>query len=115
VLKRNAKAESASNAIPNSLSSAELSRVVRSYAPSVQQTCWQSNRDLRAPDAPTTARVSVTIRIRPSGDVTSVTSNGEAVGYSDLASCIKNQVRTWKFPPASGSSVFKIPFIFTGN
>ena len=115
VVQNNNKKDSTADAIPIPLSSIELRNVVSQYAPSIKQTCWQPALDSRTPDAPTTARVSVTIQIRPNGDVASVTSSGEAVGYSGLATCIKNRVRTWKFPRASGSSVVNVPFIFTVN
>ncbi len=97
------------------LDSATLQKNVSRYTPSVKRSCWQPALDSRAPDAPTTARVSVKIDISPSGSVSDVSSSGEPRGYRGLATCIESRVRNWSFPPSSGATTVNVPFVFAAQ
>jgi len=97
------------------LDSATLQKTVSRYTASVKRSCWQPSLDSRAPDAPTTARVSVKIDISPSGNVSSVSSNGDPKGYRGLATCIESRVRSWSFPPSSGATTVNVPFVFAAQ
>jgi hypothetical protein len=97
------------------LDSATLSKTVSRYTPSVKRSCWQPALDMRTPDAPTTARVTATITVGPSGRVQSVTTSGDPRGYRGLASCIQSRVKNWDFPPAGGSTEVNVPFVFAAQ
>ena len=97
------------------LDSATLQKTVSRYTASVKRSCWQPSLDSRAPDAPTSARVSVKIDIAPSGNVSSVSSNGDPKGYRGLATCIESRVRNWSFPPSSGATTVNVPFVFAAQ
>ena len=97
------------------LDSSTLQKNVARYTPSVKRSCWQPALDSRAPDAPTSARVSVKIDIAPSGNVSSVSSSGDPRGYRGLASCIESRVRNWTFPPSSGATTVNVPFVFAAQ
>jgi hypothetical protein len=97
------------------LDSATLQKNVSRYTPSVRRSCWQPALDSRAPDAPTTARVSVKIDISASGNVSSVSSSGDPRGYRGLATCIESRVRNWTFPPSSGATTVNVPFVFAAQ
>ncbi len=94
------------------LDSASVQRVVSTYTASVRRSCWQPALSTRDADAPSTARVSVTIQVAPSGSVSSVSTSGDPKGYRGLSSCIAARVRGWQFPPASGSTTVNVPFVF---
>ncbi|MGC4091330.1 MAG: GYF domain-containing protein [Polyangiaceae bacterium] len=97
------------------LDSAQLSSVVQRYTPSVKRSCWQPALDGRDRDAPTSARVSVSITIGPSGSVQDASTSGDPPGYRGLAQCIAGRVRGWQFPPSGGSTTVKVPFVFVAQ
>jgi serine/threonine-protein kinase len=94
------------------LDQASVQRTIRSNSPAVRDDCWQPAVSARAPDAPTSARVNVTITVSPSGEVQSVDSSGVPAAYPQLSRCIETKVRTWKFPSARGETVVNVPFVF---
>jgi predicted Zn finger-like uncharacterized protein len=92
-----------------------LQRTVSRYKGSVNRSCWQPALDTRDTNAPTSARVSVTLVVSPSGQVASATAGGDPVGYRGLARCIEARVRAWQFPAAKGSTTVKVPFVFAAQ
>lgn len=97
------------------LSSDTLTRTVSRYKSSVSRSCWQPALDTCDKDAPTSARVSVTIQVAPSGQVDSVKSSGDPKGYRGLARCIESRVRAWRFPVSGSSTTVNVPFVFTAQ
>jgi hypothetical protein len=81
----------------------------------VKRSCWQPALDTRDKDAPTSARVNVTITVAPSGSVQDVSTSGDPRGYPGLASCIAGRVRGWQFPAASASTTLNVPFVFAAQ
>jgi TonB family protein len=88
---------------------------VSRYTGSVKRSCWQPALDSRDPNAPTSARVVVTITVAGSGSVQNVSTSGDPRGYPGLANCIAGRVRGWQFPPSSGSTTVNVPFVFAAQ
>ncbi len=97
------------------LDSGQIQATVSRYTGSVKRSCWQPALDSRDPTAPTSARVSVTITVGPSGNVQNVTTSGEPRGYPGLASCIAGRVRSWQFPATGGTTTANVPFVFAAQ
>jgi predicted Zn finger-like uncharacterized protein len=97
------------------LDSDQVQRVVSRYTASVRRSCWQPALDTRAPDAPSSARVSVAITVSPSGSVSGATTSGDPKGYRGLASCIAGRVRGWQFPASSDTTTVNVPFYFAAQ
>jgi predicted Zn finger-like uncharacterized protein len=97
------------------LDGAAISRVVANFTNSVRRGCWDSALASRTPDAPSSARVGVTITIAPSGAVDNVTTTGDPKGYPNLAHCIESKVRGWRFPRSSASTTAQVPFVFAAQ
>jgi hypothetical protein len=97
------------------LDSGTIQRTVSRYTGSVKRSCWQPALDTRSRDAPTSARVNVTISVGASGAVQSVSTSGEPNGYRGLASCIAGRVRGWQFPASSGTTTVNVPFVFAAQ
>jgi len=97
------------------LDSASIQKTVGKYTGSVKRSCWQPALDARQKDAPTSARVNVTIVVGPSGSVQSVKTSGDPKGYPGLSSCIASRVRGWQFPPSSGTTTVNVPFVFAAQ
>ncbi|AUX21040.1 hypothetical protein SOCEGT47_015180 [Sorangium cellulosum] len=97
------------------LSQGEIAGVVEANRPGVRRHCWQPALDARARNAPSTARVTAAVVISPSGAVQSATASGSEKDYPGLSSCIASRVRSWKFPPSSGSMTVNIPFVFAAQ
>jgi predicted Zn finger-like uncharacterized protein len=94
------------------LDGASIQRVVANFSPSVRRGCWDQAISVRAADAPSSARVGVTITISASGGVDNVTTTGDPKGYPNLAHCIEAKVRAWRFPRSSGTTTANVPFVF---
>ena len=92
-----------------------MNGVVAANKPGVTRRCWQPALDARAANASLTARVSATITIGASGSVDSVSAGGAEKDYPGLSSCIGSRVKTWKFPPSSGSTTVTVPFVFAAQ
>ncbi|MGE3674200.1 MAG: GYF domain-containing protein [Polyangiaceae bacterium] len=97
------------------LDSSQVQRVVSSHTGSVKRSCWQPALSTRDSDAPSSARVSVTIKVAPSGSVSSVSTSGDPKGYRGLAGCIASRVRSWQFPAAGGPTTVNVPFVFAAQ
>jgi hypothetical protein len=97
------------------LDGAQVQSTVARYTGSVKRSCWQPALDSRDPNAPTSARVVVTITVAGSGSVQNVTTSGDPRGYPGLANCIAGRVRGWQFPPSSGSTTVNVPFVFAAQ
>jgi predicted Zn finger-like uncharacterized protein len=97
------------------LDSAAFQQTVGRYKPSVQRGCWQPALSTKAPGAPSSARVSVSLTVDGAGRVTSVSTGGDPRGYPGLARCIETRVRGWRFPRSSGTTTFAVPFVFAGQ
>jgi hypothetical protein len=95
------------------LAAADVERVVQSHRAFVKRQCWESALAGRPPNAPSSARVVVTMNVASDGRVQNVTSTG-GDGYPGLATCVQNQVRNWTFPPSEGSTV-TVPFVFAAQ
>ncbi len=97
------------------LDAAQTQSTVARYTGSVKRSCWQPALDARDPNAPTSARVMLTITVGPSGSVQNVTTSGEPRGYPGLASCIAGRVRAWQFPASGGTTTVNVPFVFAAQ
>jgi len=97
------------------LDGAQTQATVARYTGSVKRSCWQPALDARAPDAPTSARVTVTINVGGTGSVQSVTTSGDPRGYPGLANCIGGRVRAWQFPATGGNTTVNVPFVFAAQ
>jgi hypothetical protein len=97
------------------LGAGQLQSTVARYTGGVKRSCWQPALDTRNNDAPTSARVNVTIVVAPSGNVQDVTTSGDPRGYPGLANCIAGRVRGWQFPQASGATTLNVPFVFAAQ
>ncbi len=97
------------------LESAQIQRVVSQYQTSVKRGCWQPALMSRDKDAPSSARVTVSITVSSSGSVTRATTSGDPKGYSGLSNCISSKVRGWTFPSSSGTTTVNVPFVFAAQ
>ncbi len=97
------------------LDSAQVQRTVSRYTASVKRSCWQPALDTRDKNAPSSARVSVTIKVAPSGSVQGVSTSGDPAGYQGLSRCIAARVRGWQFPASSGTTTVNVPFVFAAQ
>lgn len=97
------------------LDDATIAAALNSHQDELQRTCFQPAYDARSDSASSSARVSTVITIAASGRVESVTTGGDPAGYLHLAACISNQVRSWRFPAARGSTTSNVPFIFAAE
>lgn len=97
------------------LDSAAVQSTVSRYTSSVKRSCWQPALDTRDNNAPTSARVSVTITVAASGNVQNVSTSGDPRGYRGLANCIASRVRGWQFPASSGQTTVNVPFVFAAQ
>ncbi len=58
-----------------------------------------------------TAKIFVTIKIAPSGAVSSVSASG-GKDFPGLASCVRTRVRNWRFPQSGASTTVQVSFNF---
>jgi hypothetical protein len=110
-----AEAPASELALGDRLTGAEIQRTVYRYQPSVRHSCWQRQLANRDPSAPSTAKVTVTMTIAPTGKVTKASTSGEAIGYPGLSACISDKVKSWTFPQALGSTTAQVPFTFAAQ
>jgi predicted Zn finger-like uncharacterized protein len=97
------------------LSSADIQKTVSAQQPGVRRACWERALNSRDLGAPSSARVSLSITVAPSGQVTRVSSTGDPAGYPNLATCIENRVRSWTFPRSGEQTTVNVPFVFTAQ
>jgi predicted Zn finger-like uncharacterized protein len=86
------------------LSSSEIEAVVNNRKVGVTRTCWERNNGSLS-----SANVTCHVTIAANGTVSSSSADG-----SDpvVAKCIETQVKSWTFPPSSGSTQVNLPFHF---
>ncbi|MDI1432579.1 AgmX/PglI C-terminal domain-containing protein [Polyangium sorediatum] len=97
------------------LSAGEISGVVEANRPMVKRRCWQPALDATKGMGGSSARVSASIVIAPSGAVQSVSASGAEKDYPGLSSCIAARIKGWKFPVSGGSTPVNIPFVFAAQ
>ncbi|MDI1481525.1 AgmX/PglI C-terminal domain-containing protein [Polyangium sp. y55x31] len=97
------------------LSAGEISGVVEANRPLVKRRCWQPALDATKGMGGSSARVSASIVIAPSGTVQSVSASGAEKDYPGLSSCIASRIKAWKFPASGGSTPVNIPFVFAAQ
>ncbi len=97
------------------LDSAIVQRTVSRYKSSVKRGCWQPAINTRDKNAPSSARVAVSITVSPSGGVQSASTTGDPKGYRGLARCIASRVRTWQFPSSGEKTTVNVPFVFASQ
>jgi hypothetical protein len=97
------------------LDAAQTQSTVARYTGSVKRSCWQPALDARDPNAPTSARVMLTITVGGTGNVSNVTTSGDPHGYPGLANCIAARVRVWQFPATGGTTTVNVPFVFAAQ
>jgi hypothetical protein len=95
------------------LAAADVERVVQQHRAFVKRQCWEAALNGRPPNAPSSARVVVTMNVATDGRVQNVNATG-GDGYPGLATCVQGQVRNWTFPPSDGSTV-TVPFVFAAQ
>jgi hypothetical protein len=106
---------SSSGGASQPLDSGQIQSTVQRYTPSVRRSCWQPALDARDPNAPTSARVTMSITVGPDGKVRSASAGAEPKGYPGLAGCIAQRVRMWNFPPSNGTTTVQVPFVFAAQ
>ncbi len=97
--------------VPQQLDQSDIERVVNAHRASVKRGCWEPALAARDPNSPKSAKVTVSIAIAASGNVSSASASG-GDGFPGLASCVAGRVRGWKFPPSGGTSQASVPFAF---
>ena len=97
------------------LDAAALQRTVARYKGSVKRGCWQPALQTRDENAPSSARINVSITVSPSGSVTGARTSGDPKGYRGLASCISSRVRGWRFPTSGETTTVNVPFVFASQ
>ncbi len=95
------------------LAAVDVERVVQTHRAFVKRQCWETALAARPPNAPSTARVVVTMNVAPDGRVQSVNATG-GDGYPGLSTCVQGNVKSWTFPPSDGSTV-TVPFVFAAQ
>jgi len=97
------------------LESSQVQSTVARYQNAVKRGCWEPALSARDADAPSSARVTLSITVASTGGVQSASSTGDPKGYRGLASCIERRVQTWSFPRSSGTTTVKVPFVFAAQ
>jgi hypothetical protein len=90
-----------------------VASVVRARRASVARACWQPALARRSFDAPPMVRVTLEVRVEPSGAVGSAQAMNSASGYPGLSACLEKAVKSWSFPTAPGATRTRVPFVFT--
>lgn len=94
------------------LTSTAISKVVSQRSPALRQRCWAPVSGGGGGSAPSTARVTLTLVIGPSGSVQRANAT-DPPGFSGLGSCIAGQARGWTFPTSGRSTTVTIPVVFS--
>jgi TonB family protein len=77
---------------------------------SAVRTCYQRGLK-RNPDL--AGKITIRLNVNTMGKVTSVVVDSDTLGDPQVASCIKNYARRWRFPPPDGGSAeIAVPFNF---
>ncbi len=112
---REKPSETSAAAPAQELGANQIQSTVARYTAGVKRGCWQPALETRNNDAPSSARVNVTITVAPSGSVQDVSASGDPRGYPGLSSCITSKVRSWQFPAGSSSTTVNVPFVFAAQ
>jgi len=91
------------------LSTDQLSVVVTAQQPTLKR-CYDAALE-RAPSAQE-LRMDAEIAIAPSGRVSSVEIDEGEVSLPGLATCLRDAIRSWKFPQAREATHTGLPLIF---
>ncbi|HTV19265.1 MAG TPA: hypothetical protein VMG12_11355, partial [Polyangiaceae bacterium] len=94
------------------LNEAAVKRTIQANRDAVVDTCWEYAFGPRAPSAPTSVRVPVTISVDPSGAVRSVDTAAQPPGYPALRRCVEDRVSAWTFPDARADTIVNVAFVF---
>lgn len=94
------------------LTGEDIAPVIAASGSRLRKECWQPALDARSPDAPTSVRVLVQLKIDPSGQVAAADADGTPPGYPLLATCILAVVRSLTFRSARGSTLVNVPYVF---
>lgn len=97
------------------LSDAVIQSTLRSNQAVIKHRCWAQMQEHRALATPSTARVTLTLVIAPTGTVESVRNVVDEPGYRGLGACIAAMVRDWSFPPAPSVTETTIAFVFVAQ
>ncbi len=98
------------------LNEAQLNGVVSSNSPRVRRKCWDPLVAGRSSDAPSSVKVTATVKINPNGSVKSVgVSGGNEKHYPGLTSCVQSTVSAWSFPTSSEGGTVVVPFGFNAQ
>ncbi len=89
------------------LTQQQAQAVVSKYQRSVARRCLSFVTD-------GSAKVTVTIRVAPSGAVQNVSASGGGK-HPGVRGCVTSRVRGWRFPTASGSSTINVPFMLVAQ
>lgn len=101
--------------LPERLEAPQVQATLARYRETMKRQCWQPAFEARPENASTSARVSLSVTIAPSGGVDKVTTLGEPPGYPRLAECVAAQLSQWHFPASRSTSTLSIPFVFTSD
>ncbi len=94
----------------HALTSTAISKVVKQRSSSLRQRCWAPVAN--GAGAPSTARITLTLVIAPSGAVQRASASNPA-GFPGLGSCIAEQARGWTFPTSGKATTVSIPVVFS--
>ena len=97
------------------LDAVTVRRTVRRYSPAVRRSCWHGPFGARAPGVPSSAKVTASITVEPTGRVHAVSVSGAPMGYPGLTRCIEGIVLGWRFPRARARTITSVPFVFVGG
>jgi predicted Zn finger-like uncharacterized protein len=97
------------------LEASAIQSTVQKNQNAVKRSCWQPALTGRSADAPSSARITTTIQIAPSGAVSSVKHSGDPRGYPGLAACVASRVKGWTFPKSTATTTAEIPFVFAAQ
>lgn len=86
-------------------SAGELNNFVSSHSALIRSRCWQ--RAVNS-GAATEARALIYLKVAPNGHV--VASHVVNGGPPEVAACIENSARAWRFPPLCQTKEFRVPF-----
>lgn len=87
------------------LDQASVERTVAAHRTGVKRTCWERGGN----DQKSSVNVTVSATVGPDGSVTNTSSSGDD---PQVAKCIENNVRGWKFGASGSTTTINIPFKF---
>jgi predicted Zn finger-like uncharacterized protein len=96
------------------LTGEQVSSVVNAGKNALRRACWEPALSARAPNGPSSARVTVNMTIGPDGRVKSASASG-GDGFPTLASCIGSRVRSWVFPTSQSTTQTAPSFSFVAQ